>query len=349
MSPEAFARLSEKEQVERLARVARRALGAWGLEGAALEPIKYRENCVFAVSARDGGRSVLRVERAGYRSDAHLRSEAAWMRALGESGVPTPEVLATRGGDVVAHADDDEVPGRRQCLRMAWVDGEALGTLERGVELEGDALRRTYATVGEIAARIHEHGRRWQRPAGFERVSWDAESLVGETPAFGRFWELPALDAARRSVCLRARDRVRERIEALGAPPALIHGDLIPDNLLARGPSVRVIDFDDCGFSWAGFELVTSLFPLLVSGGFDVGLAGYLSGYRRVVPFPEVELDEVPTFLMARALSYLGWPVGRPEIHSQQPLAPFLAARVSELAERYLAGEALAAGVPAQA
>lgn len=340
-----FAELSEKEQVARLAALARRALAAWEIPEAQLELIKYRENCVFAVSEPGGARSVLRVERPRYRSDDQLRSEAAWMRALAECGVPTPTVLPTRAGDLVTRAHAEGVPEPRQCVRVAWVEGEPLGTLEHGVALEADALRATYATVGGIAARIHEHGARWKRPRGFDRIAWDADSLVGNEPAFGRFWEEPALEAAQRDLCLRARDRARARLLGLGPPRTLIHGDLIPDNLLASGSAVRVIDFDDCGWSWRGFELVTSLFPLLVSGGFETGLAGYLEGYRRVAPFPEDELGELPAFVMARALSYLGWPVGRPEIHSQQPLAPFLAARVSELAGRYLADEVLAPGL----
>jgi hypothetical protein len=43
---------------------------------------------------------------------------------------------------------------------------------------------------------------------------------------------------------------------------------------------------------------------------------------------------------VARALSYLGWPVGRPEIHSMRPLVPFLAATVTEACRRYLAKSA---------
>ncbi|MEN8184167.1 MAG: phosphotransferase [Myxococcota bacterium] len=340
-----FAELSEKDQVERLAALARRALAAWELPEARLEPIKYRENCVFAVTDASGARSVLRVERPRYRSDAQLRSEAAWMRALAAGGVPTPAVIPTRASDVVAQAGAEGVPEPRQCVRFEWVEGAPLGTLEHGVALTGTALRDSYATVGEIAGRIHEHGAGWTRPPQFDRIAWDVDSLVGEEPAFGRFWEEPALDTARRDLCLRARDRARARLQALDPPRTLIHGDLIPDNLLVSGSAVRVIDFDDCGFSWRGFELVTSLFPLLVSGGFGTGLEGYLEGYRRVAPFPDAERADLSTFVMARALSYLGWPVGRPEIHSQQPLAPFLAARVSELAERYLADEPLAPGL----
>lgn len=340
-----FAALPEEEQAARLAELARAALPAWGLAGSGVELLKYRENAVFRIDASarpdgpGGDRFALRVHRPGYRSDAAIRSEVAWMRALADSGLPTPPVLATRGGDVLTVAEAPGVPEPRQCDLLAWVEGEPLGSLEAGVALGEEGLRRTYRTVGGIAARIHAHGAAWTRPAGFERPAWDVESLVGERPAFGRFEELPGLGAPERALLVAARARVRECLRALGPPAALVHGDLIPDNLLATAEAVRVIDFDDCGWSWPGFELVTSLFPLLLGGGFEAGLAGYLEGYRSVRTLPEAELRALPSLVMARALSYLGWPVGRPEIASQRPFVPFLIRAVCEEAERYLTRE----------
>jgi Ser/Thr protein kinase RdoA (MazF antagonist) len=335
-----FPNLSEEEQVARLGRLAEGALAAWGLEDAAVTPIKYRENAVFRVEAPDGELRVLRVHRADYRSDAAIRSEAAWMQALSrDGGVPTPAMLPTRDGDVLTSATADGVPGARQCDLLAWVEGSPLGTLEHGVDLADSALRETYGVVGEIAGRIHAHAESWTPPPEFQRPSWDAASLVGDDPAFGRFWELSGLEDAELDLLMRARTRVRRRLAELSPAGLLIHGDLIPDNLLASSRGVRVIDFDDCGWSWASFELVTSLFPLLISGGFDMGSRAYLEGYRSVRPFPEAELEWVPSLVMARALSYLGWPQGRPEITTQQSLIPFLIKAVCERAELYLTNE----------
>ena len=337
-----FAAVPESEQTARLERLAAGALAAWDLGGAALALVKYRENAVFAVTTADGRRRVLRVHRAAYRSDADIRTEIAWTRALVGAGVRTPEFVTTRTGDVLAHASADDVPGTRQLDVMEWVDGAPLGSLERGVALDDEGLRQTYATIGELAARVHAHGEAWSRPDGFSRPTWDAGTLVGETPAFGAFWELEILEREQREVLLRARDDVRARLAPLGAPRLLVHGDLIPDNVLVSPAGVRVIDFDDCGTgSWL-FELATSVFPLLISGGFAAGVAGFLDGYARVRPVPAAELDLLPAMLLARGLSYLGWPVGRPEIHSQRELAPLYAAGMCEFAERYLSGRDLA-------
>jgi Ser/Thr protein kinase RdoA (MazF antagonist) len=332
-----FGRLTEEEQLAALGEMARCALPAWDLAGARVEPIKYRENAVFAVDVDGGERRVMRVHRPGYRRDEHIRSEAAWMRELARAGIPTPPVLPTRTGDDLVVVACSGVPEPRQCDLLGWVEGRPVGSLERGVDLEPEALDRTYRTVGEIAARIHAHGASWRRPPRFVRIAWDIDALVGESPTLGRFWELDCLADEPLRVLMAARDRARRRLEGLGPAASLIHGDLIPDNLLATDGRVRVIDFDDCGWSWPAFELATSIFPLVPAGHDQPALQAFLQGYRGVREFPDAELESLPDLLMARGLSYLGWPAGRPEIHSQRKLSPLFARVVAAQAERYLA------------
>ncbi|MBI5506981.1 MAG: phosphotransferase [Deltaproteobacteria bacterium] len=331
-----FAALSNDDQVAALARLARTALAAWELAEARLDLVKYRENAVFCVTDAGGERSILRVHRPRYRSDDDIRSELAWMRALDADGIATPSSIRARTGDYVVTAAADGVPEPRQCDLMTWVPGSPPGTLEGGVEATDDEVRALYRRVGALAARLQEHAARWEKPPGFSRPAWDIAALVGDAPTFGRFWELGGIDGDQMPILLAARDRVRERLTRLGSAGVLIHGDLVPDNILVDGDTTRVIDFDDFGWSWAGFEMATSLFPLQVSGGFDAGLEGYLEGYRSVRAFPQIDLDLLPELLMARSLSYLGWPVGRPEIESARDLVPIFACMITEAAREYL-------------
>jgi Ser/Thr protein kinase RdoA (MazF antagonist) len=311
---------------------------AWDIPGPRLDLVKYRENAVFRV-ASDGVPRILRVHRPHYRTDDAIRSELAWMRALDADGIPTPAAVPTRAGSYVVMATVDGVPEPRQCDLMTWVPGRPPGTLEGGVAASPDEMRRLYRQVGTLAARLHAHAAAWERPPWFERPSWDLDALVGEHPTFGAFWHLDALSREQLAICLAARDRVRERLQELPAV-ALIHGDLVPDNILVDGATTRVIDFDDFGWSWIGFELATSLFTLQMTGGFDVALGSWLEGYRTVRPFPAADLEILPDLLMARGLSYLGWPVGRPEIESTRNVVPLLAYAVTEAAQRYLAATA---------
>jgi Ser/Thr protein kinase RdoA (MazF antagonist) len=332
-----FAALSTEAQVARLTRLATRALAAWRFPASRVELVKYRENAVFRVADDAGVRAIMRVHRPYYRSDDDIRSEFAWMRALDADGIPTPAVIPTRDGADLVTVAEDGVPEPRQCDLLAWVPGRPPGTLEGGVATDDAGLRALYRTVGALAARMHAHAAGWPRPSWFSRPAWNLETLIGEHPTFGAFWQLPELTAEQLPILLAARDRVRERLAHGGPANVLIHGDLVPDNLLVDGATIRVIDFDDFGWSWVGFEVATSLFTLLVTGGYDAALAGYLEGYRSVRPFPDADVELLPDLLMARGLSYLGWPVGRPEIESTRNLVPMLAFAITDAAARYLA------------
>jgi len=83
----------ETKQIHHLGELARRSLARWGLEDASVEPAAYRENMTFRIDAGRRGRFALRVHQAGYRTDANIVSELAFMQALAEFGVRTPEVV----------------------------------------------------------------------------------------------------------------------------------------------------------------------------------------------------------------------------------------------------------------
>jgi len=340
-----FAQLSASAQAQRLEALAREALHSWSLHDARLALLKYRENAVFAVTSATGERYVMRVHRPDYRSDRQIQSEAEWMAALSEAGVRTPGFVATPGGDLSVLASAPGVPQARQCDVLHWVEGSPLGTLERGVAGDDASVMRSYRVIGELAARIHEHGVRWSPPPGFSRPSWDGETLVGESPTFGRFWELDCLSSEQLEILTRARDETRLRLDAFGRGRdrfGLIHGDLLPENILMSETGPNLIDFDDCGESWYGFELATGLFPILSQPNFARARQAYVDGYREIRALPEDHLDLMPSLLMARSLSYLGWPAGRSEMEEARNLAPFLAEGVTSLARKYLAGEPLA-------
>ena len=59
-----------------------------------------------------------------------------------------------------------------------------------------------------------------------------------------------------------------------------------------------------------------------------------IPGARRALPDEHLAL--LPSFLVARGLSYLGWPVGRPEIDWAREVSPLLAEDVTALAREYV-------------
>jgi Ser/Thr protein kinase RdoA (MazF antagonist) len=290
-------------QLEKLTRIAVSA--SERLAFTAIEPrlIKYRENAVFEIANDAGQRGVLRVHRHGYRTEAELCSELAWMDALRVKGIETPPILQTEDGDRVLMIDSAGV--ERACTALGWVEGEP----------PEDDLVESFRLVGSAAARIHDHGAGWTPPAWFSRPTLDERSIFGPGAVWGDFAQLAALETEQRKLLVRAADAVRSllcRFEKTDASWGLIHADLMPDNLLQHGDNLRIIDFDDCGFSWFVNDLATALAMRLNHPLIEDLQGAWLEGYREVRILPEEQLDFLPALLMARLLQFLGWGHTRP-------------------------------------
>ncbi len=341
-SSEEFYSKPTTEQLVALESMAKASLALWDAEEATITPIKYRENAVFSVARPDGERFALRIHRPGYRSDQHVRSEFMWMRALADHGLLTPAPIPTRQGEPFAYVSVDGVPEPRRCDALTWIDGSPLGSIEEGASGALDAKLDNYRTLGELAARIHEFGASWSPPPDFHLPSWDGEALVGDDPEWGRFWELECLSDPQRERILEARNRVREKLQDFGATPdrfGLLHGDFLPENVLISGDTAHLLDFNDAGTGWYLFEFATTLFFLQPDPDFARICEALMDGYRSAGATAVDYEAMMPTMMMARGLSYLGWPHSRPEIDEARMLAPFLAAQVVELCDVYLAGE----------
>ena len=334
-----FYKLTPAEQGVHLTALAQAALPHWKLQGARLDIIKMRENAVFCATMPSGARYALRIHRHGYHSDAELHSELLWMRALDESGIHVPAIIPASSGELfikVAHA---RVPEARQVDLFAWVNGQQLGSSESGVAGDDATIARTFRTIGTLTGRMHNQASAWHVPAGFERHAWDTDGLVGETPFWGRFWDLAALTPDQRDLIQRGRERVRQDLDAFGRGPetySLIHADFTPENLLVDGAHVRPIDFDDAGFGWHLFDLATTLYFHLDAEYFSAARDALVHGYRSMRPLSDQDLDRLPLFFVARGFTYLGWVHTRHETQTARDLTPMLVDQACRLTDQYL-------------
>lgn len=333
---------SHAQMLEVMTRLAHAALPAWGVVPAQMALVKFRENAVFKVLGQDGLAWAIRIHRGGYHSDAALRSELQWMTALQAAGVAVPVVVPTVDGELFIKV---QVTGLRQPLQVdlfEWIDGRPIGSSEKGVDQDPASVAAIYRTIGNIAARLHNQSCAWPRPPGFTRPAWDGEGLVGESPFWGRFWELQALSPAQRELILAARAKVAEELTALSALPGreqhygLIHADFVPDNLLVVNGEVRLLDFDDAGFGWHLFELATALYFIQDNPHFALARESLVAGYREHRALPQAMLDKLPVFMMARGFTYLGWVHTRQESAEGRALAPYLVQLACGMAQRFV-------------
>ena len=281
--------------------IVEKALRQWGMTGARCKLVASRENAVYEVSdAR--GRFALRLHRQGYRSDAELRSELAWMAAVAEGGLSVPSPTRTAGGEYLAQIDGIQVDF------LTWLNGRTLGdALASCVRVDRRSL---FFALGREMARLHQVSDAWSPPQFFDRVHWDRDGLLGQAPLWDRFWENPELTAADRDLSERFRHAASDRLEEIGPTLeyGLVHADLVPGNVLVDGNALRLIDFDDGGFGYRLFDVATALLKLMSMADYPQFQDGLIEGYHSIRPLDVAELD---LFLALRSATYVGWNITR--------------------------------------
>ena len=323
--------LTHEELLQRLQVLAERALKRYGLASdAAVKLINVSENATYRVEDAAGRKWALRVHREGYHSRTAVASELVWLSALRESGsVATPTPVRGLDGEFIQTVAVDGLTSPRNVVLFLWENGaEPARTDVAGFEL-----------LGETAAHMHAHVRQWRRPSWFERHSWDFETSLGSRPHWG-YWKngmgmtAGAMQAFSETVAL-----IEQRLKHFGKSPDrfnLVHGDMRLANLLMDGSTVKVIDFDDCGFSWLLYDCATTVSFFEHTPEVPELLKAWIHGYRRIGTLSEEEENEIATFVMLRRLLLVAW-IGS---HSETDLAQSMGVSYTRdsipLCEKYL-------------
>lgn len=330
----AFDDLPHAEQLTHLAALAGAALAAYDLPAVAPpELINLSENATYRIDDPASGRRwALRVHRDGYHSTAAIASELAWLQALRNDGVVvTPRPVPGRDGKLIQKVGHPAMPRPRHVVLFDW---------ESGIEpSEKDHLTEKFAILGEVTARMHRHSQGWARPATFERLTWDFDTSLGDRPHWGRWRDGMGLDPAREALFAETVALIGRRLAAFGKAPGrfgLIHCDMRLANLLIDGDAVKVLDFDDCGFSWHLYDAATAVSFFEHEPHVPELMASWVEGYRRVLDLPAEDEGEIPTFVMLRRMLLVAW-IGS---HAETDLAQSMGVNYTEttcpLCEDYL-------------
>ena len=309
--------------VETLRQGAIGLLDEWGLNPQTkIELLTISENATFRAEEPDTGRQiVLRVHRPGYHTQQEIESELAWIIALRRDRiVRTPEPLAVKGGRYLASF---EMEGKRRfVVAFAFMTGVELSPTEK--------LSSGFEQLGAISARLHQHVRSWKRPSSFVRKIWNFDTTVGPKPHWGDWRDAPKLTKDGVRLLEKTCQELKRQLNEFGEGPdrfGLIHADLRLANLLVEGDRLGIIDFDDCGFGWFGYDFAAAVSFFEHEPIITELEEAWIKGYRSVRPLSEEEAKMLPTFVMLRRLLLTAW-IGS---HAETPTA-------TEVAETYTAG-----------
>ncbi len=333
-----FDALPHEMQLAVLLETAQTAVNHFDLpRNCAVKMINLSENATYKIEAPDGERWALRIHRDGYHSKTAIASELAWLTDLrSKSVVMTPKPVRGIDGEIIQLVSHPRMNEPRHVVLSEWEEGA-----EPGI---GEALQQPFEVLGEVTARMHLHTQQWQRPEWFQRHTWDFETSLGDAgPHWGRWRDGMGVDGGKARLFQRTVDVIGKRLAAYGKGPerfGLIHCDLRLANLLIDGRSVKVIDFDDCGFGWHMYDAATPVSFYEHEPQVPALLEAWKAGYRKVTALLKEDEDEIPTFVMLRRLLLVAW-IGS---HSETDLAKSMGLNYTDgttrLCEAYLSQSA---------
>jgi Ser/Thr protein kinase RdoA (MazF antagonist) len=320
---------------EALDRIAQLALASYDLPaGTTAELVNRSENATYAVRTPTGETTAaLRVHRLDYHPEGAIRSELSWIDALrADRVITTPAIIEALDGErELTVPDPVGATGARSVVMFEWLPGASP---------DEDSLVANFAELGGLTARLHCHVRSWPQPAGFRRFAWGYDEAFGSIARWGRWQDAPGVDDATLPVLTRLDETLRDRLAAYGRGAdrwGLIHADLRLANLLARpGSPTAVIDFDDCGFGWFGYDFGAAVSFIEDHPDVPAATEQWVEGYRRVAPLPADDQAELRTFVMFRRLLLLAWIGSHADVDVARDLAPTYAEGTCTLAEEYL-------------
>lgn len=292
------------------------ALRQFGVDTADLSLAAQAENVTLKVIDAAGDAYTLRFHRPGYHKLDELEGERIWTRALARAGIQVPEALATPDGRDYVEIEVPALAQRRWVGLARWVEGDVLLPIVRDENASASQLRGYFRELGGMLAAMHNQATAWPLPRGFQRRRLDADGLAGPNPLWGRFWEHEILTSEERIMLAEVREElhaVLAKYDRESTRFSVIHADLHPGNVLVNGDTLVAIDFDDTAFGWHMFDLAVAIHRCMDLAHFPEIYASCVEGYCRVRPVGEEDLLMVPTFLLVRGLSEIGWFADRPE------------------------------------
>lgn len=329
----AFHQLPQEEQIRRLERVAKSALAQYPFApDATLSLINLSENATYRIDSA-GERFAMRVHREGYHSERAIESELAWAMALRRDGAAvTPAPIPGRNGKLIQTVAHELMPRPRNVVAFRWEDGVEPS------EKEHD-LSSPFEILGEITARMHLHSMAWKRPPGFERHRWDFDTSIGNKPHWGSWRDGMGMTPERTALFDRAVGLIGIRLQKFGQEPerfGLIHCDMRLANLLIDGQVTKVIDFDDCGFSWLLYDCATTVSFFEHQPEVPRLIDCWVRGYRRVKELPAEDEQEIWTFVTLRRLLLVAWIGSHSETDLAKSMGDEYTASTVPLCEDYL-------------
>ncbi|MBK8903306.1 MAG: phosphotransferase [Anaerolineaceae bacterium] len=283
-----YEQLSLQGKLRRLRGLAENALRQFGVTAVRLKLIGTDTNLIYRVWADDGRQFALRVANPKWRGVDAAVSEAMWLDALArDTDICVPQMQRTPAGDTVVFPQAAGAPTDRHAVLMRWLPGVLLGKR---------LTAKNITKMGELFAKLHEHGASWQPPEGFTTKKFDQYLSRGEENALFAEASLALYDTQTEATLRQMSEAVSQTYTALDpADVRVIHCDLWHDNIKIYRGQLYPFDFEDTIWGYRLHDLAMALLDLYEDVGDSAAyarlLAAFRTGYEAHLPWPEGEME----------------------------------------------------------
>jgi Ser/Thr protein kinase RdoA (MazF antagonist) len=163
--------------------------------------------------------------------------------------------------------------------------------------------------------------------------------MHGKRRLWGAWQAAMGLTSEGHDLLERAVIKARNQLQAYGQGPqrfGLIHADLRLANLLIEGDRLKLLDFDDCGFSWFMYDFATAISFFEHLPSVAQLRDAWLRGYVTVLSVTREDRAIIPTVVMARRILLLAWIASHSEVPTARELGIAYTEQSLQLAEAYL-------------
>ena len=302
-----FEHVSYLTQVKRLRELATEVVKLYPFQVKTMKFIKFSANAIFKITDIQDKQYILRINPIGHHSQQGILEEIAWIHhIINTTSLVVPTPVKTMDEQYVVEAKHPLISSSRFCMVFEWLPGKK----------RWKSINEQYAcNLGSVSARLQKSG---QGLVMKHRHNWLADSLAGtDTARFYNIDQLSEVSLEEQKNITTARRAVHDKLKHYEIvhkdKTGVIHSDLQPNNILVYKGQHAVIDFDDCGVGFYGYDLAGALCAFEHVTEADkskdfMKLSGALfNGYSKFMPLSEEDMQLIPYFMLASKLMTISW------------------------------------------
>lgn len=300
-----YSKLSYRKQVQLLKQLALVAIAKYPINFKNIGFINHGENTTFRVTDLNNQKYLLRVCRKDYHTNEAISEELSWLTALDTlSEYQIPKPLISKEKRLLENVSTEQMPDGRAVVIFKWTDGRFL---------KKAITEKQMMALGLVIAKLHNQSH--QKKVNHRRY-WDSEGLLGTKAKFGSIDKLINASPDHQLLLSKERKKLLKKLKTFESKYpeklGLIHADLHSGNFLFNSNGIALIDFDDCGYGFFGYDVAIPIMSLdrfkKLGKKKKANLKeAFFNGYRQVRHWDKNDESMLQSFITARRLLMLGW------------------------------------------